>query len=317
MSRTMAKVMLALALVTAVLVVAEPDAGAASDDTTYTHAAAILQIGAGARPLGMGGAFVGVADDESALFYNPAGLAFLRRSGLTSLYSTQYEVVSYGALGLATRGFGLGALYLSSPGIPGVREGSEILSEFSYTNLAGLAGTALRLGPLAIGVRGKYLAITSATLENGTLTTVNGTGFNADASALLKLGPVRLGVLYENLVQQPIRYTTGTDEPWERRLTAGASLKLGPILLAAEVESLGTDSSGGSRFYHAGAELNLAPMVLRGGATGPLSKSGPSEQERDLTAGVGLRLGGLQVDYAYLMPASLPDTHRLSLTVRF
>ena len=31
----------------------------------------------GIRPLGMGGAFVGVADDENALFYNPAGLTRL------------------------------------------------------------------------------------------------------------------------------------------------------------------------------------------------------------------------------------------------
>ena len=28
----------------------------------------------GARPMGMGGAFTGVSDDENALFYNPAGL---------------------------------------------------------------------------------------------------------------------------------------------------------------------------------------------------------------------------------------------------
>src|SRR4051812_13499418 len=32
------------------------------------------------RALGMGGAFVGLADDYSALFYNPAGLARLEES---------------------------------------------------------------------------------------------------------------------------------------------------------------------------------------------------------------------------------------------
>ncbi|MBI2820936.1 MAG: hypothetical protein HYX74_01805, partial [Acidobacteria bacterium] len=30
----------------------------------------------GARAMGMGGAFVSIADDGSALFYNPAGIAF-------------------------------------------------------------------------------------------------------------------------------------------------------------------------------------------------------------------------------------------------
>lgn len=38
-----------------------------------------LRIGQGARALGMGQAFTAVADDESSLFYNPAGLAQLRR----------------------------------------------------------------------------------------------------------------------------------------------------------------------------------------------------------------------------------------------
>jgi hypothetical protein len=39
-------------------------------------------LGAGARGLGMGGAFIGVADDGTAASFNPAGLAQLRRSEL-------------------------------------------------------------------------------------------------------------------------------------------------------------------------------------------------------------------------------------------
>src|SRR2546426_1146517 len=39
-------------------------------------------IGAGARGLGMGGAFIGVADDGTAASFNPAGLAQLRRTEL-------------------------------------------------------------------------------------------------------------------------------------------------------------------------------------------------------------------------------------------
>ena len=37
------------------------------------------QLGVGARAMGMGGAFVGVADDYSAIYWNPAGLGQIRR----------------------------------------------------------------------------------------------------------------------------------------------------------------------------------------------------------------------------------------------
>ena len=48
-------------------------------------------VGAGARGLGMGGAFIGVADDGSASSFNPAGLAQLRRSEL-ALVGFRHEV---------------------------------------------------------------------------------------------------------------------------------------------------------------------------------------------------------------------------------
>ena len=39
--------------------------------------AAFDDIGIGARPLGMGGAFVAVSDDANAAIYNPAGLGYI------------------------------------------------------------------------------------------------------------------------------------------------------------------------------------------------------------------------------------------------
>lgn len=46
----------------------------------------------GARPLGMGGAFIAVADDANASYWNPAALAFLQTRQATGMYITGEEI---------------------------------------------------------------------------------------------------------------------------------------------------------------------------------------------------------------------------------
>ena len=50
-----------------------------------TAAAAFLKIDAGSRPMGMGGAFTGLADDINTLFWNPAGLASIQDQEFSAL----------------------------------------------------------------------------------------------------------------------------------------------------------------------------------------------------------------------------------------
>ncbi len=66
-------------------------------------------LGAGARVFGMGGAFVGVADDVWAVYYNPAGLGFLRQKQLGADYSRFYVGMSDDS------GIGLGFLSYAHP----------------------------------------------------------------------------------------------------------------------------------------------------------------------------------------------------------
>ena len=44
-----------------------------------TTSASFLEIGAGARSLAMGGAYVSLANDVSALYWNPAGIVSVVR----------------------------------------------------------------------------------------------------------------------------------------------------------------------------------------------------------------------------------------------
>src|SRR5262249_55117715 len=54
-----------------------------------------MSYGAGARSLAMGAAFVGVADDASATYWNPAGLSQITRKELTLLKATMFAETTY------------------------------------------------------------------------------------------------------------------------------------------------------------------------------------------------------------------------------
>ena len=55
------------------------------------YAGSFLELGVGARAMGMGGAFVSVADDGSAFYWNPAGVSQLIRPELFGMYASLYK----------------------------------------------------------------------------------------------------------------------------------------------------------------------------------------------------------------------------------
>jgi hypothetical protein len=65
-------------------------AGASGQKTTN----AFLDIGVGPRALGMGGAFCGVSDDGSGFYWNPAGMSLIRRPRVTAMYGPQFGTLS-------------------------------------------------------------------------------------------------------------------------------------------------------------------------------------------------------------------------------
>ncbi len=64
------------------------------------QAGAFLRYGIGGRALGMGRAFVGVADDASGVYWNPAGIVGTKRFELSSMYTNLYFDSEYAYFGL-------------------------------------------------------------------------------------------------------------------------------------------------------------------------------------------------------------------------
>src|SRR5258705_13679669 len=75
---------IALALAGLVALAAQPARAqlALGDQRVGTSSGSFLRIGVGARATGLGESFVAVANDPSAIYWNPAGLASLQHSEL-------------------------------------------------------------------------------------------------------------------------------------------------------------------------------------------------------------------------------------------
>jgi hypothetical protein len=78
-----------------------------------TTAAPFLSIGQGARAVAMGSAFVGVANDPSSLYWNPAGLAKTGGVGVSFDYTNWFAGIKYNFVGASYSLGDFGALGVS------------------------------------------------------------------------------------------------------------------------------------------------------------------------------------------------------------
>lgn len=253
-------------------------------------AAPVLRFGVGARAFAMGGAYTAVADDATAVYWNPAGLAMMDAPTLSAMHSelfvgTTYDYLGY-ALPLKSGGFGLNYLNLSTPGII-TSSGEE-----SASNSVVYCGYGVNMNGWRFGLTGKFV--------QETLPTAQGSGWGLDVGFLKAFDDFQVGFTARDVVGSGIVWSTGLTEnpPIDYRL--GLSYRREKILLSMEYEVSDFASK------HFGFEYSLNDYVkLRAGL-----------YNEDLTAGVGLTKGNWAFDYAYCA-GDLGNTHRLSFNVKF
>ncbi len=262
-----------------------------------------------ARAIAMGSAYTGMAQGSSALLWNPAGLGALsgmeigchHNSGLGGVIQ---ETVVLG-LGVGNAGgFGASIDYVNN-GVFEKRDGSGNLlpGENTAAEIGGRLGWGKQILP------GLYAG---AAIKAGRKTLAGKEYFSyaGDAGVLWEAAPfLKFGASYINIAGK-----TG-DDAINAALRAGASLNIGTggknsVALAASGEA----GAGGLSSLNAGFEATGQGILsVRCGYMYNFTKSG-LEGLTGITAGIGIKLQGMALDYAYAPFGELGDTHRVSLT---
>jgi hypothetical protein len=280
-----------------------------------TSAGNFLKAGWGARPSGMGGAFVAIADDTNALEWNPAGLSQLSPNYFNASFEhvfwfndVEYEVLSVAQYLQDTYGAGMQILYRHMPDIDNDIEDLDPLKVF---DVAGIFGFGMQISNFSVGLN-------------------------------LKLYESRLGT--EDLFGQAVDLGMLVFF-LERRITLGLAIQnLGPDV---QGDSLPLNIRGGFSYRETFGEnkehgLNAALEInqpldnklnlllgaeywyLRtfGVRTGFRQQLGGNDLQSDnvanrLTVGLSARWADLQLDYGFVPYAALGGTHRLALTVKY
>jgi tetratricopeptide (TPR) repeat protein len=152
-------------------------------------------LGYGARALGLGKAFTALADDPTAVYWNPAGLEDIYQQQATFFHVSLWEGTSLDYLGYAyptldwgTFGFGIGRIGVGD--IPQTNTGGDVLGTFSNAEYQVYLGYARQL-PYNItgGATIRMVRRSWSGLQNES--DLSSTGFALDLGALYK--PVWIG----------------------------------------------------------------------------------------------------------------------------
>lgn len=264
-----------------------------------------------ARAMAMGSAYVSVADDSSALLWNPAGLGKLRKIEICLHHENGLGDLSREILVLAFNAEGIGGFGLSvNSGDNGLFENRDASGVLTGTDTAGSAGFVAGWGKeifpdifagIALKAGRQYLAGREYSAFAGDV------GFLWKASPSLNVGAayynigggsgnmrlasgLRIGVSYGVKVSDKFIFITALSNEIQ---TSGLSR-----------ESIGLEADINGLFQlRAGYFFNLSDND-RSGLTG-------------FTAGAGIRFKNIKLDYACVPYDNLGLSSRISLSYQF
>jgi hypothetical protein len=270
--------------------------------------------GIGARPLGMGGAFVSIADSGDAVYYNPAGLIQVLRPEISGMGAVLLNGQEDEFEGTYVQPFGDQMAWAISTEQNLYSSGSENDRQYILS-----FATPLSIDKsISFGINAKLLEVDSATEPS-----LQASGFGLDMGFLWHIPimnyrygkQINIGLFCQDL-DTTINWQEGSPELIPLDVRGGFSYEFTDDLVAAcEFESFNDPNLGVSNMLlHTGIESWFFEdhVGLRAGYSDFETLSGT------FTAGISYRSNTWGIDYAYIgHPQYLGSSHRISANWRF
>jgi len=289
-----------------------------------TSGGQFLKISPSARAAGMGDAYSAVCDDAYAVYFNPAGLGFMRDVQAVAMRDSYFQGMThnFGALAApllawtdskrARNEFGTAAVSVTSLIIDGIErrgliETDDPADTFGASDFAYTLGYGAPLSRrLAVGVAFKAL--------NQTIDASHSTAFGLDAGTLYRGGRLSLSGGVRNLGTK-VRFGSAAD-PLPLVIYGGAAWRFSEDwLFAADLSAprdRGLGLSAGIEHRRSFSE-DLGAALRCGYDTSKTDAGGLG----GVSAGAGVSFKRVQFDFAWVPYGNLGNTFRYSLLVRF
>ncbi len=281
-----------------------------SKDDAGTASAQILKLGAGARAAGMGNAFTAIADDASAVYWNPGGLAGTKKESASLMHAILFEDISYDWLAyvkpLNTGTFGAGVQRLSYGGITGTDETGLETTSFTPTETVGTLSYGIGSGNFGLGASLKYI---SGKIKNSAATIAGDIGGKYGVS---RDDSFSLGFVLQNIGGK-MKYLAEGD-PLPLNLKIGTAYRPGTNLIIAADADMPSDNA---LSFGLGGEygVQLDDGLIVSGRAGYNSRLKDLGGLAGFTVGAGANEDGVSFDYAFVPFGDLGNTHQLSLSI--
>ena len=296
-----------------------------------------LAIGVGGRPLGMGGAYVSMANDVSAGYWNPGALALVNYPQMILMHDERFGNLvnyDYGAVAIPfgpSVSLGLSIIRLGVDNVPDTRNalidlmgtgyfvpGDRIdYSKITFFNAADWAFmitySKKQNDKLSYGVNMKII---SETLAEG-----SAWGIGFDAGAVYNIRPnFRVGANLMDITTTYLAWNTGTKELITPTAKLGTSYDISIFGTSRITPAMDFDVRFENRQYASLAHVGPVSMDMHAGLEYGFKnlfaiRVGYNDVKQ-LTLGAGIKLPKLNIDYSFAKfdnTDQLGNTHRISV----